>query len=55
MSYKKNYKNNTDNNNSSSNQNVLHIYLGRTVSPRVDCYTIINARPYQASLENNYL
>ena len=38
----------TNYNNNSSNQNVLHIYLDWSVSPRVNCYTIINARPYQA-------
>jgi len=43
--------NNNDNNNTSSNQNVLHIYLGRV--PRMNCYTIINAWQCQASLENN--
>ena len=31
-------------NNNSSNQNVLHIYIGRLVSLRVNCYTIVNAR-----------
>ena len=53
-SNKSNNTNNNDNNNTPSNQNVLHIYLGWIVSPRVNCYICVNARPYKASLQNNY-